>query len=60
MKFGFGLIFGLIIYSILTTMDYLEVVKENSQLKDKIERLEHYDEEVRDTVVVEKIVYLPR
>jgi uncharacterized membrane protein YciS (DUF1049 family) len=60
MKFGFGLIFGLLIYSILTTMDYLKVAKENSQLKDKIERLEHYDEEVRDTVVVEKIVYLPR
>jgi hypothetical protein len=46
MKFGFGLIFGLIIYSILTTMDYLEVAKENSQLKEKIDKLEKYDEEV--------------
>jgi hypothetical protein len=41
-----ALILGLLVFSILTTMDYLEVAKENSQLKEKIEKLENYDEEV--------------
>jgi hypothetical protein len=46
MKFGFGLIIVLLVYSILSTIDYLKVAEENVQLKEKIEKLENYDEEV--------------